>query len=238
VRADRAGPAIKQGRPAPGSPRGLAAALEAPGKRELLARGLALADLRPGARVLDVGCGLGTSVDLLRQSLGLRAIGLDLAVPAGDGAPIPRLRADVRHLPIAEGVLDAVLLECVLSVISERAEVLGECARALAPTGKLVLCDLHAREGPDGVARAGPGPCGAELLPRNALLRLMASKGFEVLHWEDRSDVLKEYLFRLIMEAGCRAPWPPDPGPGEAREATSNRLRPGYCLMVAARRGA
>jgi ubiquinone/menaquinone biosynthesis C-methylase UbiE len=212
---------------------------EAPGKRELVARGFALAGLRAGARVADLGCGLGTSVDLLRRSLGLRAIGVDLAAPAGAGAPIPRLRADARHLPLTDGVLEGVLLECVLSLVPDRGAVLRECARALAPAGKLILMDLHAREAPDGAARHGPGPCGVELLPGEALVGLVASSGFDVLRFEDHSGVLKEYLFRLIMAPEDERRWPLDARPerGDGTEAASKRIRPGYCLLVAERHG-
>jgi len=219
-------------------PRGVPAGpLEAPGKREIVPRGVALADLRPNARLLDVGCGLGTSVDALRRSLGLRAIGLDLAAPAGVAPPIPRLRADARLLPIAEGALDAVLLECVLSIVLGREAVLRECARALAPGGKLVVSDLYARQRRDG-SPVGLGPCGAELLSREAMLRLVAASGFDVLHWEDRSRVLKEYLFQHIMQADREWPRIGCPVPADQGAARPDGSRPGYFLLVAGRRRA
>jgi SAM-dependent methyltransferase len=229
------------GEPAPRHGPGiLSASLEAPGKDELVARGFALAGLRPGARVLDVGCGRGTSVDLARRSLGLRAVGLDLSLAPDDRAGIPRLRADAAHLPVGDGMLDAVLLECVLSSLPDREAVLRECARALAPSGKLVLTDLHALEGPSQAgAHGAAGVCGAGLLSRETILGLLASSGFEVLRWEDHSGVLKEYLLRLIMGAGGDGPWSAADCPrgGGAADPGWGRIRPGYCLLVGARRG-
>ncbi len=234
---DAAGAAAGGARPARPGPRGgWAGSLEAPGKRELVTRGFALAGLRPGARVLDVGCGAGASVELLRRSFGLRAVGLDLSAAPSRGTPIPLLRADARRLPVAGGALDAVLLECVLSLVPDRQLVLRECARALSPGGSLVVTDLHAREGrpADGVARRW---CGAELLAPEALLGLAASAGFEVLRWEDHSSVLKEYALRLILEApGDGASPPGDCVVARRGAAASARARPGFGLLVARRR--
>jgi ubiquinone/menaquinone biosynthesis C-methylase UbiE len=218
---------------------GSAASLEAPGKSVLLARGFGLAGLRPGARALDVGCGRGVSVEYLRRSLGLRAVGLDLSASPEVRAGIPRLRADAGRLPIAGGALEAVLLECVLSLLPDRQAVLRECACALAPSGKLVVADLYDRVGAHGGGPRGTRACsGAELLPREDILALVASSGFDVLRWEDHSGVLKEALFRWIMGAGEAEELPPGVlrrDGGEAA-AAAGRLRFGYCLVVAARR--
>jgi len=207
--------------------------LPAPGKRELLARGVALAQLPDGARVVDLGCGGGTSVEYLRHALGLRTVGLDLSAP-GDAQGGPFLQADARALPLADGAVDGVLLECVLSVVRERERVLGECVRVLKPGGKLILTDLYAREPrPAAVGRAMPGPCGAEFLPAEKLLALVDSSGLVTLAWEDHTRVLKEYVARLILQEALTvealAPRPD----GERASAGDPSLRPGYGLLVA-----
>ncbi len=200
----------------------------APGKEELVERGARLAGLGSGARLLDVGCGTGSSVELLRRSLGMAAVGLDLAPPPRGASPLaPRLRADARCLPLADGAVHGVLLECVLSIVAGRSRVLRECHRVLAAGGRLVLTDLYAREPP--AAGGGWGPCGAQLLLREQLVELLGASGFELLCWEDHSRVLKEYLFRRIMD-----------GVGEEvrRPRGCSGARPGYALLVAGRRPA
>jgi arsenite methyltransferase len=197
---------------------GEAAQLPAPGGAALLARAFELAALAPGARVLDVGCGEGRSAAWLRGRLGLRAVGVDLLDrPGARSHPeVPRLRADGGRLPLAEGAVEAVLLECVLSAAADRSALLGECARVLAPGGRLVLLDLYAR-GPAAIALPGElaGGCGARLLPQPVLAAELAAAGLRLLAWEDRSQVLRELLFRRIMERHpCSAPARPVRGAG------------------------
>jgi arsenite methyltransferase len=212
---------------APAAPQagGEAAPLPAPGGPALLARAFELAGLARGARVLDVGCGEGRSAAWLRGQLGLRAIGVDLLDRAGArGHPEePRLRADGGQLPLAGGAVEAVLLECVLSAAADRSGVLAECARVLVPGGRLVLLDLYAR-GPAALALPGElaGGCGARLLPQPVLAAELAAAGLRVEAWEDHSAVLRERLFRLIMEGGG----------GQGRAPVRGA---GYLVLVAAR---
>jgi arsenite methyltransferase len=221
------------GAPAAPPAGGEAAPLPAPGGPALLARAFELAALAPGARVLDVGCGEARSAAWLRERLGLRAVGLDLLDQTGARAhpEVPRLRADGGCLPLADGAVEAVLLECVLSAAADRGAVLAECARVLVPGGRLVLLDLYAR-GPAAVALPGglAGGCGARLLPQPVLAAELAAADFRVLAWEDRSQVLRELIFRRIMEgAPCCAPAPRLGG-----ERRTGSAGPGYLLLVAA----
>jgi 23S rRNA (guanine745-N1)-methyltransferase len=94
--------------------------------------------LRPGAAVLDVGCGEGHYLGSLAAGMDLEAHGLDLSVPAVDlaarrypGATWIVANAD-RFLPYAERSFDVVLsLDSRLNP--------GELRRVLAPEGRLVV---------------------------------------------------------------------------------------------------
>jgi len=207
-----------------------------PGGADLLSRAVALAGFRPGARVLDVGCGAGRSVELLRRRFGLKAAGLDADPGAAAARGLPLLRARGERLPVADGALDGVLLECVLSVMAGRAAVLSECVRALSPGGRLIVADLFARGG-QGEAFS-PAACGASFLSREALVELVERQGLRVECCEDRSEVLREYLFRFVMERG-----PVEDllrylgGAGADPRATAAGVRRlGYLLLLAVKR--
>ncbi len=115
------------------------------GTRDLLRS----ARLEPGARLLDVGCGLGASAGVAADQFGLDVTGVDASAPvieraaslAGD-ARVRWSMAALPHLPFADDSFDAVLSECVLSTV-DRPAALREIARILRPGGALLLSDVE-----------------------------------------------------------------------------------------------
>ncbi len=214
-----------------------------PGGLALTARALGHCAFGANARVLDLGCGTGVTVDYLRGSLALGAIGVDssrraLERGARRNAALPLVQGSGSELPLASGSVAAVLAECSLSLMPERERVLAECWRVLAPGGKLVITDLYARE-PGALAplRSLPVACGAEMTTRAELARQLEDRGFRVELWEDHSPMLAEFAFRLVMAGGSlQAIWArrgvsPDE---EVRIGDAVRsARPGYFLLVA-----
>ncbi|MBZ2173038.1 methyltransferase domain-containing protein [Cupidesulfovibrio sp. SRB-5] len=166
--------------------RAVAGATLRPGGVALTWRGLELArqlTLWPhNARVLDLGCGPGETVALLREG-GMAAVGLDisaslLAEALARNGRMPLIRADAGcdagcgagcgagasggaapGLPLRTASLDGVFCECVLSVLPQRQGVLAELARVLRPGGVLVWTDLYVRPGRAADVWRGPGGC-------------------------------------------------------------------------------
>jgi len=117
-----------------------------------------LRDVIPAeARVLDLACGMGRHSARLARA-GYRVIGLDRSAELLARAPRRRVarrlgahrgcqpswvRADVRHVPLADGSCDAVIsMFTSLGYFEDESEnyrVLGEIARVLRPGGRLVI---------------------------------------------------------------------------------------------------
>ena len=114
-------------------------------------------------------------------------------------------------LPLPAGQVDIVLSECSFSAIGSFENLLGEYRRVLRPVGKLALSDIYARN-PQGAAdlRSLPFCSGLRnVLSQAELFAVLQECGFEVLVWEDHSQVIKTFSGKI-----CRTPWGIQPVPG------------------------
>jgi arsenite methyltransferase len=215
-----------------------------PGGLDLTHRALSFCKLDASARILDVACGTGATVQQLRDGYGYRAVGIDasellLSTGLMRRPDLALARALGESLPFARGQLQAVFLECSLSVIGASQKVLGELDRVLAPDGFLILSDLYLRNPQAaGSLRALPVACCLQgALSRSELFDCLQSHGFEIAFWEDHSASLKELTGRIIMQSGSmQAFWgqtvPGSVDPFDLQLAIS-RAKPGYYLLVA-----
>jgi SAM-dependent methyltransferase len=96
-----------------------------------------------GLRVLDIACGTGFGLQMLRQA-GARVSGFDLdtealfeAWRAGPYAPLAQ--ADAAYLPIPDATVDLVVSFETIEHVPDAAAVAAEFRRVLRPTGRLVL---------------------------------------------------------------------------------------------------
>jgi SAM-dependent methyltransferase len=110
---------------------------------ELLKRVVELGRLRPGARVLDVGCGTGTAAARVKEAAGASVVGLDRSLAMlhrarGRGVPVLCADADGHGLPLCDSSFDLVIGIYVIHQMKHLRHLFGECRRVLE-TGSLVL---------------------------------------------------------------------------------------------------
>ncbi len=214
-----------------------------PGGLALTDEALALCRLPAGARVLDVGCGAGATVEHLIARHHLAAFGLDaskLLLQSGKGRnmALPLIQAQGECLPVRGDSLDAILCECILSLVTDIDRSLAEFRRALRPGGYLVVNDVYARN-PQGVAALRRLPfesCVRGEMLRDEIVERLHAHGFEIVVWQDHSGSLRQFVAQLIWTHGSLAQfW------RRAASSTNSmdiqqaiaQTKPGYFLLAA-----
>ncbi|WP_415718988.1 DVU_1556 family methyltransferase [Maridesulfovibrio sp.] len=194
-----------------------------PGGFSLTDRAVALTGLQAGAKVLDVGCGLGATVEYLRTKYGLKACGMDYSPRqlAESPAELPLARADGSELPFAASSFDAIFCECVLSLIQDKEKTISEFKRVLKKNGKLIISDLYRRG--SGQIQCLDGSCANSPLYLGRTEQILKENGLHITAIEDYSRLLVELAAKLVFAGGK----PPSSGPNCCDG-------PGYMLMIAA----
>lgn len=168
-----------------------------PGGETLTLRAVDAAALCRGARILDVGCGTGAAVRLLRGK-GFDARGIDASEKLVAMAASPYVALGYgREI---KGQYDALLLECVLSLLGDRKAFLRLAKSALNPGGKLILCEPYRKAACDDALPVISCVNGVPDL--DGYQNMMEEAGFRRFAMLEETDALRSFLAMLIMAFG------------------------------------
>ena len=154
----------------------------------------ALADLREGEVVLDLGSGGGIDVLLSARRVGPsgKAYGLDmtdemLALALENKAKaraenVEFLKGHIEAIPLPSNTVDVIISNCVINLSGDKRRVLAEAFRVLRPGGRFAVSDVIVREGlpePVKASMAMWTGCVGGALEEQEFITLLAEVGFE-----------------------------------------------------------
>jgi arsenite methyltransferase len=209
----------------------------------------AVAELRPGERVLDLGSGAGTDVILSARRVGPtgRVYGLDAIdemlqlarrnVAEARVENVELLRGTIESVPLPGDTVDVVISNCVVNLSADKPAVFAEAMRVLTPGGRLGISDVVADDDltpADRAARGSRAECIAGALSLSEYEDLLQEAGFtdvDITYTHDVADGLHGAIVRAAKPALSRpalaadaadAPDAPDaPESPESPESTS-----------------
>jgi SAM-dependent methyltransferase len=177
----------------------------------------ALAELKEGEAVLDLGSGGGIDVLLSARRVGPtgKAYGLDMT---DDMLALARenqrkagvenvefLKGEIEAIPLPEGAVDVIISNCVINLSADKRKVLAEAFRVLKPGGRFAVSDVVFRgEVPDSVKRSVELwiGCVAGALQETDYRNLLAEVGFEAIEVEPTRIYRAEDARSFLAEAG------------------------------------
>jgi SAM-dependent methyltransferase len=184
---------------------------------------VAVAELREGERVMDLGSGGGIDVLLSARRVGPtgRAFGVDMtdemlalardnAAKAG-ATNVEFVKGTIEAIPLPAGSMDVVISNCVINLSVDKLAVLAEMFRVLAPGGRIGISDVVAEDHLTAADRAERGSyvgCIAGALSKGEYLAGLAAVGFtdtEVTFTHQAADGMHSAIVRAVKPGAAAA---------------------------------
>ena len=185
----------------------------------------ALAELKPGETVLDLGSGGGIDVLLSAKRVGPsgKAYGLDMTdemlalarqnQQKAGATNVEFLKGTIEAIPLPDHSVDVIISNCVINLSADKDRVFAEAFRVLKPGGRFAVSDVVVRgEVPAAIRRSVELwiGCVAGALEEDEYRSKLTKAGFEAVELAPtriyRTEDAREFLAREGMDAAAIAP--------------------------------
>ena len=163
----------------------------------------AIADLKKGETVIDLGCGGGFDVFLAAEEVGPsgKVIGVDMTPEmiekARKNAANNELEnvefrlGEIEHLPVADNKADVIISNCAINLSVDKRAVYKEAYRVLKPGGRLAISDILKKDDlPEEIAAdiENYSNCISGALKEEELEKILRETDFEEIEIEGKED--------------------------------------------------
>ena len=167
---------------------------------------VALASLKDGETVLDLGSGPGFDCFLAANKVGKRGkvIGVDMTpdmldrarenARKGNYSNVEFRLGEIENLPAADNSVDAVISNCVINLSPDKKQVFKEAYRVLKPGGRLMVSDMVVtKELPEAIKESVEGyiGCLSGAISKDEYLEAVRNAGFREVRIEGESNYLE-----------------------------------------------
>jgi ubiquinone/menaquinone biosynthesis C-methylase UbiE len=171
----------------------------------------AIANLKPGETVVDLGSGGGIDCFLAARGVGEQGhvIGVDMTPEMIYKARANRDKVgltnvefrlgEIEHVPVESDTVDVIMSNCVINLSPDKPAVFREAFRILKAGGRLAISDVVAtRAVPESIRKDAElwSACGAGALPMDELTALLTQIGFKSVRIDPipkSSEMIKEW---------------------------------------------
>jgi len=169
----------------------------------------ALASLKEGETVLDLGSGAGFDCFLAANAVGAagHVIGVDMTpemvekaranARKGSYSNVDFRLGELEHLPAADNSVDVIISNCVINLTPDKAAVFREAFRVLKPGGRLAVSDMVLlKELPDVVKQsvAAYVGCLSGAIMKDAYVATIRAAGFDDVRMIEESSFPLDYM--------------------------------------------
>lgn len=212
-----------------------------PGGFFLTDRAITMCNFKPNDKIIDIGCGMGETVNRLNKIYKFDSFGIDpsnklLELGKNKYENIKIIPGRGEKLSFEDSFFNGVFAECTMSLMDDWKKTVLEANRVLKIGGYFIISDVYARrtEYIDELQECNINSCMRGLLNVENLKDFVLYSGFELVSFEDWTDLLKSLMVKIIFKYGSMARfW----GIATCSSCTDfqqklSLCKPGYFLMI------